>query len=314
MATQTQTPGSVKDRREVPRRSAGWGRRVRFARHAVQLSVVGLVAWILVQAWLGGSAGEVFCPFGGFETAWTWLTTGRTVSHLHSGNLVLAAAVALMALAARGSFCGWACPFGSIQEGVYAVSRTVGSWVPPLGRWQRRPAGPVWRRVDSVLRYGRYAVLVFAVGGAAVTGTLVFRDVDPWHAVLGIVEFELSLAFAVLVTVLLLGLVVPRPFCRYACPLGATLGLIGKASPVAVERDASACLGCDLCTRACPMAVQVHEASRVTSSQCIGCLECVAACPSTEALGVTVALPWPAAPRDLVTVSAAASDSQDGAR
>lgn len=299
-------------RRAVPRRSGTWGRRVRWSRHALQLAVVTTVGWILWQARLGGSAGEVFCPFGGFETAWTWLTTGRTVSHLHAGNLVLAVAVALMAIAARGSFCGWACPFGSIQEGVYAMSRAVGSRVPPLGRWQRRPAGPVWRRVDSVLRYGRYAVLAFAVGGAAVTGTLVFREVDPWHAVLGIVEFELSLAFAVLVAVLLVGLVVPRPFCRYACPLGATLGLIGKGSPVAVERDASACLGCDLCTRACPMGLQVHEASRVTSGQCIGCLECVAACPSELALGVTVALPWPAAPHDLVTVSAA--DSQDGAR
>lgn len=281
-------------RTEVPRRPASWRRRLRWSRRTAQAAVVALVAGIMLAAWRAdGSSAEVFCPFGGFETLWTWLTTGRTTSHLHPANLVLAAGVALMALAARGSFCGWLCPFGSLQEGLYGLSRWAGRRIPALGRWQRRPAGTGWRRADRVLRLGRYGVLAFAVVGAGVTGTLVFRDVDPWHALIGVLEFELSLAFAVLVAVVLLSFVVPRPFCRYACPLGATLGLIGRLSPVAVERDASACLGCDLCTRACPMALQVHTASRVTSGQCIGCLECVAACPSVPALGVSVALPWP---------------------
>jgi hypothetical protein len=35
---------------------------------------------------------EGLCPFGGFETAWTWLTTGETVRHVHPANLVLPAA------------------------------------------------------------------------------------------------------------------------------------------------------------------------------------------------------------------------------
>jgi polyferredoxin len=75
-------------------------------------------------------------------------------------------------------------------------------------------------------------------------------------------------------------------------------GLISKASPLAIQRDADACLGCDLCTRACPMALQVDQTTRVTNAQCIGCLECVAACPSQEAIGISAALPWPA-PRSL---------------
>ncbi|HSN10537.1 MAG TPA: 4Fe-4S dicluster domain-containing protein, partial [Propionibacteriaceae bacterium] len=100
--------------------------------------------------------------------------------------------------------------------------------------------------------------------------------------------------FAVLAVTLVLSFVLPRPFCRYACPLGAIQGLVAKASPVAVQRDADACLGCDLCTRACPMALPVDRSTRVTDAQCIGCLECVAACPSSRALGVSIALPRPA--------------------
>lgn len=298
-ATTTDAPAA---RREVPRRPESWGRRTRLVRHTLQAVVLAYVGWLIVaRATSGGSSPESFCPFGGFETLWTWATTGRTVAHTHPANLVLALAIAVMALAARGSFCGWLCPLGSIQEALYGVSRAAGRAIPPLGRWQRRPAGPGWRRVDAVLRQGRWVVLAFALGGAALTGTMVFRDVDPWAALLSIVEFELSLAFVVLLATLLLAFVLPRPFCRYACPLGAVQGLIAKASPIAVERDAASCLGCDLCTRACPMAIPVDQLARVTDAQCIGCLECVAACPSQNALGVSVALPWPSTPSTTVT-------------
>jgi polyferredoxin len=298
---QAPTSGSVATgataRREVPRRSVSWGKRTRLVRHALQTAVLAYIGWLVIgQASSGGSSPESLCPFGGFETLWTWITTGRTVAHTHPANLVLALAITVMALAARGSFCGWLCPLGTIQEGLYAVARAVGRVLPALGRWQRRPAGPGWRKVDAVLRQGRWVVLAFALGGAALTGTMVFRNVDPWSALLSIVEFELSLAFVVLAAMLVLSFVVPRPFCRYACPLGAVQGLIAKASPVAVQRDADACLGCDLCTRACPMALQIDQSTRVTDAQCIGCLECVAACPSQQALGISIALPWPSAP------------------
>ncbi len=282
-------------RREVPRRSASWGARTRLVRHSLQAVVLGYIGWLVAsRAVSDGASPESLCPFGGFETLWTWITTGRTVAHTHPANLALALAVTVMALVGRGSFCGWLCPLGTIQEALYGVARALGHAVPALGRWQRRPAGPGWRKADAVLRQGRWVVLAIALGGAALTGTMLFREVDPWSALLAIAEFELSLAFVVLGGMLVLSFVVPRPFCRYACPLGAVQGLIGYASPTALQRDADACLGCDLCTRACPMALPVDRSTRVTSAQCIGCLECVAACPSQDALGVSVALPWPA--------------------
>jgi polyferredoxin len=122
---------------------------------------------------------------------------------------------------------------------------------------------------------------------------MVFREYDPWSALLSVAEFEVTTAFVLLVAMLVMALVVERPFCRYACPLGAVIGIVGKASPVAVQRNASACLGCDLCNRACPMGLEVNSVTRVTDAQCIGCLDCVAACPSRDALAVTVALPFP---------------------
>lgn len=300
----------------VPRRSAGWGRRVRWARRGVQLVIVGLVVnQVVGHVVRGGASAEAWCPFGGFETLWTAVTTGRTVPHTHTSSLVLAGAVVGVALVGRGFFCGWLCPFGALQEWLHAASRAVSDRVPVLRALRLRAAtNGVWRRVDAVLRWGRWVVLVWALVGAAVTGTMVFREVDPWAALLAMGEFELSLAFALLVATFVVGLVVERPFCRYACPLGAVQGPIGKASPVAVQRDAEFCLGCDLCNRACPVAIPVDTRTRVTDSACIGCLECVAACPSGPALGVSVALPFPARRPDAeLPVPAGASASTPAA-
>ncbi len=65
----------------VPRRSPRTARWLRVARHGTQAVVAGIVVW-QVSLQLSGSSAEGLCPFGGFETAWTWLTTGRTVRHV----------------------------------------------------------------------------------------------------------------------------------------------------------------------------------------------------------------------------------------
>jgi len=285
--------GPAQGRVRVAARTPGWGRAVRWTRRALQAAVVGAVVWQVVgHVTRGTASAEAWCPFGGFETVWTLLATGRTVPHTHTSSLVLAVAIVVLAVAGRGFFCGWLCPFGSLQEWIHVAARAVTDRVPALRRLRRRATrSSVWRRVDRVLRWGRWLVLAWALIGAAVTGTMVFREADPWAALLSVAEFELSLAFAVLLVTFLLALVVERPFCRYACPLGAVQGLLGKVSPVAVQRDAAACAGCDLCNRACPVAIPVNTLTRVTDSACIGCLECVAACPSRPALNVTFALP-----------------------
>ncbi len=280
----------------VPRRSSSYARRVKWSRHSVQTAIVGWIAWIVWSKAVAGpgyASAEAFCPFGGFETAWTWIATGATVSHVHTANLVLAGVVVVLALIGRGFFCGWLCPLGSIQEAIRATARAVTSRAPWMRRTGRAISArmPWWPRVDHALRYGRYVVLVWAVGGGAITGVMVFREVDPWNALLSVAEFEISTAFVVLIAVLALSLFVDRPFCRYTCPLGAVQGLIAMASPVAIQRNADACLGCQICNNACPMAIEVNQATRVTDTSCIGCLECVAACPSQDALALTVTFP-----------------------
>jgi len=288
----TPTGGPVR----VPRRQQAWGQKVRWTRHAVQGALVAIVGWQAVgHVTSGGESAEAWCPLGGFETLWTLLTTGRTVSHVHTSSLVLSVTVLVLAVFGRGFFCGWLCPMGTVQEMVHAAGRAVTDRVPPLRRLrrrlERRAGAGRWARIDQTLRWGRWLVLAWAIIGAGITGTMVFREADPWVALLSVAEFELSLAFVVLIATLILALAIERPFCRYACPLGAVQSLAGKLSPIAVERDASACLDCDLCNKACPMAIPVNTRTRVTDTSCTGCLECVGACPSRNGLTVTLAMP-----------------------
>jgi polyferredoxin len=280
----------------VPRRPAAWRTKVRWARHSAQGAVIAVVGWQAVgHVTTGGESAEAWCPLGGFETLWTLVTTGRTVPHVHTSSLVLSVAVLVLALVGRGFFCGWLGPLGSLQEMVHGAGRTITDRVPALRRLRRRlerdASTERWRQIDRLLRWGRWLVLAWAIIGAAATGTMVFREADPWIALLSVAEFELSLAFVVLIATLVLALFIERPFCRYACPLGAVQSLAGKLSPIAVQRDASACLDCDLCNKACPMAIPVNTRTRVTDTSCTGCLECVVACPSQDGLTVTLAIP-----------------------
>jgi polyferredoxin len=297
-ATRPRSPGRSAIRR--PRRGIAALRGVQGFRRVVQAAVALYIAWVVVDRAVVAAAGamgtspESICPFGGIETIVTFLTAGVFVPHVHSSNLVLAIAVLALAFLARGAFCGWICPLGFLQDLVAGFSAFVQRHVPAAFRGMRalrRRAAPL-AVLDRPLRFLKYAVLAWAIWGTAVFGVMVFRDVDPWIALLDIGRESAGFGMAVLALTLVGALFVDRPWCRYACPLGAANGLVARFSPVRLERSAAACVDCNLCTRSCPMGLPVATATAITSVDCIGCLECVEACPRPGALELRVGLPF----------------------
>jgi polyferredoxin len=272
-------------------------RGVQGFRRLVQAAVALLVLDLVVSRpeTMAGAATspEALCPFGGLETIVRFVTTGVYVPHVHSSNVILAAAVLLTAFLARGAFCGWLCPFGFLQDLVSGLSATVQARVRPVRsavRALERNAAPL-ARLDRPLRLLKYAVLAWSIWGAAAFGFMVFRDVDPWIALLDLGRASLGFASLVLVVVLMGALFVERPWCRYACPLGAANGLVARFSPVYLQRVESACTSCGQCSKACPMGIDVATATTITSVDCNGCLECVESCPRAGALDLRVGLP-----------------------
>ncbi len=218
---------------------------------------------------------DALCPMGGLETLWTWIQTGEPLRHLHLSDIVLLVGAVLLVLLLGGAFCGWICPFGAIQEWLYRLRARLLPWqvtIPP--------------KVDQVLRYGRYLVLALVLGATYASGEFVFGEYCPWKAVWSVGGDELAIAGAIILGLVLAGgLLVERAWCRYACPLGGFLGLFNKIAPVRIVR-AKSCTHCSLCTRKCPMGIDLEEVTAVTDTSCIRCLECVDTCPRPETLAV----------------------------
>lgn len=220
---------------------------------------------------------EAYCPFGGLENLYQFLTTGGFIRRIEPSAMVLFAALVILTLVASRGFCGWICPFGSVQE-----------WLGLLGRkiFRKRfnPAG----RVDGALRYFKYIVLAGTIALTWQMGTLVFRDYDPFLAFfhLGMGIKELPWAYAILGVVLVGSLYIERFFCKYACPLGAVLGILGKAGLTKVQRDPTDCKGCNLCQKACHAHIDFLSTTTIRSPECNHCMDCVVACPKPNALAV----------------------------
>jgi len=253
-------------------------------RLALQIFFFILVAFIVttsglkeekgIELPLAGSASlHAICPFGGVVSFWQLASLGTLVKKVHQSSVILAVIGLLLALLFGPVICGWVCPFGSFQE-----------WLGKLGRrlFGKRFNGFVPPRLDRVLRYLRYLVLAWVTYMTIVTGKLAFQDVDPYYALFNFWRSEVSVSgFVILGAVAALSLFVERPFCKYACPYGAFQGIFNLFRIFSIKRNASTCISCNACNRACPMNIEVAKAGTVRDHQCISCLKCTSesACP-----------------------------------
>lgn len=264
-------------------------KRTTLARRITQLGFAGFIVFAAARHQLESTTGaaslDALCPFGAVETLITWVTTGTLIAKVHPSNLILGLAVVIATLLVGNAFCGWICPLGTVQDGLWALARKL-----RLPQW--RPAA----RTDRMLRYGRFVVLAIVMGASYVTGRLWFADYDPYFTIFSLhwlFQWSDALIVGVVITavVLLASMFVERLWCRYLCPLGAVFSVLGRFSLFKIRRDADTCTDCTLCDRPCPVGITVSKADPVVNADCIGCLDCLTTCPVKGAL--TLAPPMP---------------------
>jgi polyferredoxin len=222
---------------------------------------------------LSSASLHALCPFGGVVTIYQFATTGTFVQKIHQSAFVLMFIGFLLAILFGPVFCGWVCPLGTVQE-----------WVSSLGRkyFRRRFNHFVPVKLDRILRYARYLVLAWVLYMTAVTGTLIFAAYDPYFALFNLWSDELAVAGVVILLLTLAGsFFVERPWCKYACPYGAVLGLTNLFRIFGIRRNATTCKADGACSIMCPMNIPVDDRLVVRDHQCISCLECTseAVCP-----------------------------------
>lgn len=179
--------------------------------------------------------------------------------------------------------CGWLCPFGLVQDLIYKI--------PFIKKWRRLPG-------DKYLRYVKYFILAIFVILLPLFAVDMFGQGQPWfckvicpagtleagvplvlmnEGLRAAVGFLYAWKVAVLAVLLLLSVMVYRPFCRYLCPLGAIYGLFNPIAFYRIRVDDVSCTRCGKCSKACPMDIEAYKTPN--SPECIRCGECVKACP-----------------------------------
>lgn len=210
------------------------------------------------------------------------LLAGRSLSFLLFDPMTVALwgfVLLSLLLWGRGTFCGWLCPFGAMQE-----------FVGKLSRWLRVPQVRLRHAWHVRLKRVKY-VLLFAIAASVfVPGQATDRlvELEPFKTAitLGFVRSWPYVAYAA--ALLLSSGVVYKFFCRYLCPFGAALALLGKVRRLNwIGRYAQCGTPCQTCRHRCDYQAIAPD-GKVAYDECFQCMDCVAIYESDQqcALGI----------------------------
>jgi polyferredoxin len=240
-----------------------------------------LAVWLApLGQWLQGIPGCVFhcysCPLSSFACPVGVAANYAALAPVALEVPCLLLGVLFVVGALGGALvCGWACPFGFLQDLLAKI---------PTPKF----ALPAW------LGYTRYVVLVGLV--LLLPLALGFKGIPYEDQVISICRLcpagalEAGLPFsvrslmagdgwmmswhksAILVAFFAAALFIHRPWCRVLCPLGGFLALFNRFSLFHLRFKPKECIECNLCRSRCSMGVKVDV--KVNVSGCIRCLEC----------------------------------------
>lgn len=233
------------------------------------------------------------------------------------------ASIFLLAVVFGRATCGWACPFGFVQDLLIYVKR------------KHMEVSFRTHRQMIYLKYGVLAVVLFISTTVAIASTMnvqgykeslgIFAQapfnalspadtlfavtpriaLDIRHAIPQLLEQVAGEAYGtigaaiaslsplfwvrliIMALVIALAVYIPRGWCRYFCPQGAFSALFSRFSFLGLKRDPVRCTkaGCRDCVQACPTLVPILDLpwEKFTHAECIYCLKCIDAC-STNAI------------------------------
>lgn len=130
------------------------------------------------------------------------------------------------------TFCAAVCPLGAIQDAVVLKPTSVPPWL---------------SHVLGIIPYIYLGLAVlFAAGGAG----FIICQYDPF---VGFFRMGARFNMVILgISMLLLGTVVARPYCRFLCPYGVLLDWMSRLSKRHVTITPNECTNCRLCEASCP--------------------------------------------------------------
>lgn len=175
----------------------------------------------------------------------------------------------ILALVGNKLICGWACPFGALQELIYSL--------PFFKNIKARKISFVLTNTVRAFLFILMLLVLFGILGGK-KGFVLYHTINPFN--LFEPEFESAGVIGILILSLLGSLLVYRPFCLFICPFGLLSWLVERFSLYRITIDRSACTRCGACARACPLSAakdRVNES--FIQADCFSCGRCLNACP-----------------------------------
>jgi NosR/NirI family transcriptional regulator, nitrous oxide reductase regulator len=130
------------------------------------------------------------------------------------------------------TFCAGVCPFGAMQDLVAFAPQKLGF------------------RMNAVLGLIPYFYLGLAVLYASTGTDFIICRYDPF---VGIFRFNASFGMFIFAgTLLVSGIFLARPYCRFLCPYGVLLNWFSRFSRRHITITPSECIQCRLCEDSCP--------------------------------------------------------------
>lgn len=226
---------------------------------------------------------EGFLPISSLMSLVYFIQTGQ-IHNVHPAGFFIFVAIVSVSFVFGKSFCSWLCPVGFISE-------MVGDFGEKIWKKYFKKEIKLNRFIDYPLRAIKYLLLAFfafAIFSMTETALTVFLS-DAYNIAADIKLYyffaEISRFSLIVIGVLfLLSIFIRNFWCRYLCPYGALLGLVGFISPNKIKRNTVNCIDCGLCSKACPSLIKVDKVKTVLSDECTSCLSCVDVCPVANTL------------------------------
>lgn len=210
------------------------------------------------------------CPMGALQNA---LYAGKYKNNVFAKiPFYIVGILLLFGLIFGRIICGFLCPFGFLQDLLYKIkTRKINK-----------------NKITKKLIYVKYIILVlFVLMLPLLFNTPAFcKFICPvgtleagiyfvfiTKAFASVAKLIFKIKFIILVFILLISVIIFRPFCRFLCPLGAIYGLFNKISPFTVKIDTNSCINCNKCVNFCKMDIK-----KVGDQECINCNECKILC------------------------------------
>lgn len=192
-----------------------------------------------------------------------------------AGSFVVFGLMFLSSLFLGRAFCGWVCPAGGLQECCTLASdkRAKGgklNWIKYI----------IWVPWISII-----AIMTVNAGG--------LKRIDFLYQTKYGISVSEPQAYIIFYAVILLIVIMAftagkRSFCHYVCWMAPFMIIGSKIKnklgypSLNLKGEKDKCIGCNSCTKKCPMSLEVMEMvqkSNMKNTECILCGECIDVCP-----------------------------------